>query len=86
MGLLGRQLGEVTKVTRVAGGYRVQNRRANRSSSFLGVNLGLDYVPNLSKSGLKPDQDDQGAQKGAKSVRATEAPESYEIMQAHETS
>ena len=35
--------------------YKVHNRVANRSSSFLGVNVGLDRVLNLSKSGLKPD-------------------------------
>ena len=28
---------------------------------FLGVNVGLDPVQNLSKSGLKPDYDDQDA-------------------------
>ena len=39
--------------------YKVQNRVANRSSSFLGVNVGLDPVQNLSKSGLRPDYDDQ---------------------------
>ena len=39
--------------------YKVQNRPRFRSSSFLGVNVGLDPVQNLSKSGLKPDYDDQ---------------------------
>ena len=39
--------------------YKVQNRTRFRSSSFLGVNVGLDPVQNLSKSGLRPGYDDQ---------------------------
>ena len=37
----------------------MHNRVQDRSSSSLGANLGLDPVQNLSKSGLKPDYDDQ---------------------------
>ena len=64
----------------------MHDRLANRSSSFLGANVGLDRVPNLSKSGLGPDQDHPGRLKGAKSARVIEAPKSYAILHAHETS
>ena len=54
-------LGRFTKVTTVTKSYKVHNRVYNRSSSFLGVNVGLDPVRNLSRSGLKPNEDDQDA-------------------------
>ena len=49
--------------------YKVQNRPRFRSSSFLGVNVGLDPVQNLSKSGLKPDYDDQESKSNRNRIR-----------------
>ena len=43
--------------------YKVQNRPQIRSSGFLGVNVGLEPVRNLSKSGFEPDEDGWDAEK-----------------------
>ena len=50
-----------------------------RSSSFLGVSVGLDPVRSLSKSGLEPNQDDQDA---SKMQQVQEATKSYESVHA----
>ena len=54
-----------TEVAEVTRSYKVHKRLADRSSSFLGVNVGLARVLNLSKSGLRPDEEDPGRLKGA---------------------
>ena len=41
--------------------YKVHHRVWDRASSSLGANVGLDPVQNSSKSGLKPEYDDQDA-------------------------
>ena len=51
-----------------------------RSSSFLGMNVGLDPVRNSSKSGLEPGEEDQDASKMLKVHKVTR---SYKIMHAH---
>ena len=61
LGAPGKSLREVTEVSPSYKSYEVHFRLEDRSSSFLGVNVGLDPVRNLSKSGLKPDEDDQDA-------------------------
>ena len=47
--------------------------------------MGLDPVQNLSKSGLKPDYDDQGRLRSAESVRVTNVTKSYKPMHAAKT-
>ena len=54
-------LGRVTEVTEVTKSHKVRNQLEDRSSSFLGVNVGLEPVQNSSKSGLRPDQEDEDA-------------------------
>ena len=44
--------------------------------------MGLDPVQNLSKSGLKPDYDDQRRLRSAESVRVTNVTKSYKLMHA----
>ena len=44
--------------------------------------MGLDPVQNLSKSGLKPDYDDQRRLRSAESVKVTNATKSYKLMHA----
>ena len=60
---LGGYFGKVTRVTKSYKRYKVHNPLYDRSSSFLGVNVGFEPVRNLSKSGLRPDYDDQDAEK-----------------------
>ena len=52
---------ELENVSGVAKSYKVHHRPQIHSSGFLGVNLGLDLVRNLSKRGFKPNEDDQNA-------------------------
>ena len=61
LGAPGKSLREVTEVSPSYKSYEVHVRLEDRSSSFLGVSVGLDPVRNSSRSALKPDQDDQDA-------------------------
>ena len=60
--------------------YKVHNRIRDRSSSFLGANVGLDPVQNLSKSGLRPDYEDPGR---LKKCRKCEGYKCYKELQTY---